>query len=163
MKKVLTIAFAALLTFGLSNTAFSQINQEGDIIAGGGLTFTTGVGTGEIGITGGGYYSITDDIRAGASLSLFFGDFSPTQFNIDGHYLFVNDDDMAIYGLAGIGYWSWSFDFGGFGSTSVSTTGINLGAGLDYELDSITLFGEAKVTTIGDLPFNLTGGVRFRF
>ena len=162
MKKLLTVLFAMLISVGLSTNTAAQVVEEGDITAGGGITFTTGVGSGEIGINAGGYYSITDEIRAGASLHLFFGDFSPTQFNIDGHYIFKNEDDLVIYALAGIGYWSWSYS-GVWGSVSASTTGLNLGGGLEYELDSITLFGEAKLTTIGDMPLSISGGVRFRF
>jgi len=158
MKKLLTVLFAMLISVGLSTNTAAQVVEEGDITAGGGITFTTGVGSGEIGINAGGYYSITDEIRAGAALHIFFGDFSPTQFNIDGHYIFKNEDDLVIYALAGIGYWSWSA-----GPFSFSTTGLNLGGGLEYELDSITLFGEAKLTTIGDMPLSISGGVRFRF
>lgn len=158
-----------LLTFifsvAITNNLHAQEVQQGDITVGGGLTLTTGVGSGgsaEIGVNAGGYYSITDEIRAGASLSLFFGDFSPTQFNIDGHYIFKNEDGLVLYALAGIGFWSWTFDLGPFGSTSVSTSGLNLGAGVEYDLGNFYLFGEPKLTTIGGTPINITGGVRFR-
>jgi len=165
MKKITTLAFALLLTAVFSSSAIAQEVQQGDITIGGGLTLTTGVGSGggaEIGVNAGGYYSITDEIRAGASLSLFFGDFSPTQFNIDGHYIFINEDGLVLYALAGIGFWSWSFDLGPFGRTSVSTSGINLGAGVEYDLGNFYLFAEPKLTTIGGTPINITGGVRFR-
>jgi len=167
MKKLSVIAFTILFAFGISGTTIAQqVVNQGDITVGGGLTFTTGVGSGgggEIGVNVNGFYSITDEIRAGAGLSLFFGDFSPTQFNIDGHYIFKNEDGLVLYGLAGIGFWSWSFDLGPFGSQSVSTSGLNLGAGVEYDLGNFYLFGEPKLTTIGGTPINITGGVRFRF
>ncbi len=142
------------------------VTQQGDIIAGGGLTLTTGVGvegSGEIGINGNGFYSITDEIRAGLGVSLFFGDFAPTQINIDAHYLFINEGGLGVYGLAGLGYWRWTFDLGGFGSISTTTSGLNLGGGVDYDLGNFLLFGEAKLNTIGGTPFNITGGIRVRF
>lgn len=164
--QILVIVLTVFLLFGTSSIGHAQniVTQQGDITVGGGLTLTTGVGTGgggEIGVNGGGYYAITDDIRAGLGVSLFFGDFAPTQINIDGHYLFKNEDNLVLYGLAGLGYWRWSFDTG-FGSFSVTTTGLNLGAGAEYVMDSFILFGEAKVNTIGGTPFNITGGVRIR-
>ncbi len=156
--------FLLLGTFSIGN-AQNLATQQGDITVGGGLTLTTGVGTGggcEIGVNAGGYYGITDAIRAGLGISLFFGDFAPTQINIDGHYLFTNADNLVLYGLAGLGYWTWSFDYG-FGSVSYTTSGLNLGGGAEYVMDSFILFGEAKLNTIGGTPFNITGGIRLRF
>ncbi len=160
MKKVLTVLFAIVISVGLSSNATAQVVQEGDITAGGGITFTTGVSgaSGEIGINVNGNYSITDEIRAGAEFVYFLGDFGFTVFNIEGHYIFKNEDDLVLYGLAGIGIWRWS----AFGFSS-STSGLNLGGGLEYELDSVTLFSEAKLSTIGGTPISLSGGVRFRF
>lgn len=165
MNKQVNFFFAFIFAIAFSTNLHAQEVQQGDITVGGGLTLTTGVGSGggaEIGVNAGGYYSITDEIRAGASLSLFFGDFSPTQFNIDGHYIFKNEDGLILYALAGIGFWSWKFDFGPFGSTSVSTSGLNLGAGVEYDMGNFYLFGEPKLTTIGGTPINITGGIRFR-
>lgn len=175
MKKVktttfLSVLFTMFLLLGIQSNSNAQtlLTQQGDITAGGGLTLTTGFGSGsggEVGININGFYAITDDIRAGLGLSLFFGDFSPTQFNIDGHYLFINEDDLGVYALAGLGIWRWSTpDLGfGFGSVSFSTSGLNLGAGVEYDMGSFLLFGEAKLTTIAGTPFNFTGGVRLRF
>lgn len=167
MKRILSISLSIIFVLFVNQSLQAQtVVEQGDITVGGGLTFTTGfgaAGSGEVGVNVNGYYSITDEIRAGASLSLFFGDFSPTQFNIDGHYLFINEEELVVYGLAGIGFWTWSFDLGPFGSTSVSTSGLNLGGGAEYDMGNFALFGEAKVSTIGGTPFNLTGGVRLRF
>jgi hypothetical protein len=175
MKKLNSTAFLSILLMlvlllGINSNTQAQtlLTQQGDITVGGGLTLTTGVGSGgggEIGINGNGFYAITNEIRAGLGLSLFFGDYSPTQINIDGHYLFINEDDLGVYALAGLGIWRWSTpDLGfGFGSVSFSTSGLNLGAGVEYDLGTFLLFGEAKLTTIAGTPFNLTGGVRFRF
>lgn len=166
MKNISKLFLTIVIFIGMSNLAAAQtVVEKGDITVGGGLTFTTGVrggGGGEIGVNANGFYSITDEIRAGAGLSLFFGDFSPTQFNIDGHYLFINEDGLVVYALAGLGFWSWSFEAFGF-STSVSTSGLNLGGGIEYDLGDFYIFGEPKLTTIGGTPINITGGLRFRF
>ncbi|MCC5939986.1 MAG: hypothetical protein JJU37_00440 [Balneolaceae bacterium] len=166
MKKLSVIAFTILFAIGISGTTVAQqsVNQ-GDISVGGGISITTGIGSGgsfEPGINVNGFYSITDEIRAGAGLSLYFGDFSPTEFNLDGHYIFKDEDGLVLYGLAGIGFFSWSFDTG-FGSVSFSTSGLNLGAGLEYDLGNMFLFAEPKINTAAGTPLNLTGGVRFRF
>ncbi len=162
----LGLILAVFFLFTPQSGANAQpVTQEGDIIVGGGLVLTTGVGElgdAEIGINGNGFYSITDEIRAGLGISLYFGDFSPTQINIEGHYLFINEDGLGVYALAGLGIWRWSFDLGQFGSASVSTSGLNLGGGVDYDLGNFLLFGEAKLSTIGGTPFIITGGIRFK-
>ncbi len=166
---LVSLCFTVLFIFATHSELNAQtlFTQQGDITAGGGLTLTTGVGSGgsgEIGINGNGFYAITDEIRAGLGISLFFGDFSPTQINIDGHYLFINENGLGVYGLAGLGYWRWTFDLGPFGGTvSTTTSGLNLGGGVEYDLGNFLLFGEAKLTTIGGTPFNITGGIRLRF
>ncbi|GEM_PF-1325871 len=174
MKNILTntclaFVFTVLLFVGTHSNVNAQtlLTQQGDITVGGGLTLTTGVGDGgggEIGVNGNGFYAITDEIRAGLGISLFFGDFSPTQINIDGHYLFINEDDLAVYGLAGLGIWRWTTpDIGfGIGSMSFSTSGLNLGGGVEYDLGNFLLFGEAKLSTITGTPINFAGGIRLR-
>lgn len=166
LKILYSFSLSILLLIGISTLSKAQVSSQGDITAGAGLTTTTGFGTagsGEIGVNVNGFFSITDEIRAGASLSLFFGDFSPTQFNIDGHYLFINEGDLGVYALAGFGFWSWSFDLGPLGSTSVSTSGLNLGGGVEYDLGSVRLFAEPKLTTIAGTPLNITAGARMSF
>ncbi len=167
MKKIkqtfAALGLGLLLVFAYTPDTHAQVVEEGDITAGGGLTLTTGAGfSGEFGISVNGFYSITDEIRAGAEFNLFFGDFAPTVFNIDGHYIFKNEDGLVLYGLAGLGYWSWSWD-GPWGSVSASTTGLNLGAGLEYDLGDFLLFAEPKLNTIGGTPLNVSGGLRMRF
>jgi hypothetical protein len=165
MKKLLSIIFSFILTFGMIQISNAQVVEQGDITVGGGLTLTTGVGSGagaEFGINANGFYSITDEIRAGAGLNLFFGDFAPTVFNIEGHYIFKNEDGLVLYGLAGLGFWSWSYS-SAWGSASVSTSGLNLGAGVEYDLGNFFLFAEPKISTIGGTPINIDGGLRFRF
>jgi hypothetical protein len=161
------LILTVLLLAGTPSELYAQnkVTQQGDITAGAGLSLTTGVGSGgsgEIGINGNGFYAITDEIRAGLGITIFFGDFAPTQINIDGHYLFKNEDNLVLYGLAGLSYWRWTFDYI-FGTITTTTTGLNLGAGVEYVMDSFILFGEAKLVTIGGTPFNITGGIRLRF
>lgn len=166
MKKLSIITVTIILLIGISELTFAQqSSNQGDISVGGGIAITTGIGSGgdfEPGINLNGFYAITDEIRAGAGISIYFGDFSPTEFNIDGHYIFKDEDGLVIYALAGLGFFSWSFDTG-FGSVSFSTSGLNLGAGLEYDLGNMFLFAEPKINTAAGTPINLAGGVRFRF
>lgn len=172
MKIIKRFTFALLLIIGTSSAVSAQalVTQEGDFTVGGSLSFGTNVGFlggSEPGITLQGYYGITDEIRAGAGFTYYLiseEGLSATEFNIDGHYIFTNEDDLVLYGLAGLSFSSVSFDTGwGNVSASGSDTGFNLGGGVEYNLGQVFIFGEPKLTVGGFDQFNLSGGVRMRF
>ncbi len=162
---------AILLSFGLlfatNATAQNLSTEEGDITVGAGLALGTNVSIDtEIGINVNGFYTITDDIRAGANFTYYLIDIdglSASEFNIDGHYMFRNEDQIVLYGLAGINIARVSVDTGFAGSVSGSSTGINLGGGVEYDVGSVLLFAEPKVSLGGFDQFNATAGVRLRF
>lgn len=164
-------SFVLLLLIATSSAVAAQelVTREGDFTAGGGFSFGTNVsytGGSESGITLQGYYGITDEIRAGAGFTFYLigeDNISASEFNIDGHYIFTNEDGLVLYGLAGLNFSRVSVDTGGFGSISVSDTGLNLGGGVEYSLGEVFLFGEPKLTVGGFDQFNLTGGIRLRF
>ncbi len=168
MRTIITFGLALFLTIAFQSTADAQVSAEGDFTVGAGIGFGSAVGGwggGEPGIGINGYYGITDDIRAGLGFIYYLvgeSDFSSTEFNIDGHYIFKNEDDLVLYGLAGISYGTYSWNTG-FGSISASTTGFNLGGGVEYDLGSIALYAEPKFTVGGFGQFNISGGARLRF
>ncbi len=197
MKKLLLIIFVASLIYGTSsitNSAYAQTEgsvQEGDIKAGIGLVFGTGIGgfggfDNDLGIRADGYYAITPVIRVGGDFTFYFPDtvtesgfgetFESTltvwELNLNGQYIFLDEDDLILYGLGGINITGInisseaSTDFGGFsGSESDSEIGLNLGGGVEYNLDFADLFAEAKLGGLGGNAnqFVLGAGLRFSF
>jgi len=166
------ITAAALLL--LPNLADAQQIQQGDLSLGAGLTYSSGVGSGNLdndfGVRVDGYYAITSKIRLGADFTYFFPkssggvDMTVWDLGLHGQYLLLDQDDLLIYGLAGIGITGMSVSFSG-GSSSESEMGLNLGSGVEYNLGFAALFGEIKLTGLGGDAdqFSINSGLRFRF
>ena len=184
MKKLLTILFVTLMFFGTSsifNSAVAQ-TEEGDIKLGVGLAFGSGVGfaglDNDLGIRVDGYYAVTPEIRAGADFTFYFPksegnvDLTVWELNFNGNYIFLDEDGLLAYGIAGINITGVTVDIpsqniGGFqvggGSSSESEFGLNLGAGLEYALDFADLFAEAKLGNLGGNADQFALGVGLRF
>jgi|AntRauTorcE11897_2_1112592.scaffolds.fasta_scaffold02283_3 opacity protein-like surface antigen len=192
MKKLLAIIFATALVLGtssISNTATAQTDsaqtegsvQEGDIKIGVGLAFGSGVGfaslDNDLGIRVDGYYAINPNIRVGADFTFYFPksegevDVTVWELNFNGNYIFLDEEGLILYGLAGINITGINVDipsttiggqtFGG--SSSESEFGLNLGGGVEYALDFADLFGEIKLGGLGGDAdqFVLGAGLRF--
>jgi len=144
------------------------VTGEGDITGSAGLSLGSNIGvlgSSEPGLTIQGYYGITDEIRAGGSFTYYLVSqegLSASEFNIDGHYLFRNEDNIVLYGLGGISFANVSVDTG-WGNVGGGSTGLNLGGGIEYHMGSFLLFGEPKVTVAGWGQFQVTAGARLRF
>lgn len=158
---ILAFLFSVILVASVQ-PAQAQVTQEGDITAGIGLSY--GLDIEEAGLTIQGFYTITDQIRAGAGYTYYFmdNDVSAGELNIDGHYLFKNEDGLILYGLAGLSFARTSVKVMG-SKFSSSDTGVNLGAGVEYDLGAVYLFGEPKFTLGGFEQLQVTAGVRLRF
>lgn len=175
MKKLLStfcLILGLILTTGMNGYA-----QQGNISLGGGLMYGSGAGgnlssiNNDLGLMVDGYYTITDKIRAGAGFGYFFpkseggGDFTVTEFNINGHYIFLDDVSFNVYGLAGINITSFKFDVEAAGfsaSTSASETGLNIGIGGEYGMGFGNLFGELKYAGLGGQADELVLGAGIR-
>lgn len=169
-----------LLIVLLMATVSTSYAQSGDIDLGVGLLFGSGV-TGidpvdnDLGIKVDGVYTINEDFRAVAGFGFYFpheeGGFKQTiwELNFNGNYLFTSEDDLNFYGLAGINITGISFDqeqqnFNGmtFGGSSSSTEfGLNVGAGVEYDLDFAGLFGELKYVLSDADQLAIGAGLRF--
>ncbi|MDX1592318.1 MAG: outer membrane beta-barrel protein [Balneolaceae bacterium] len=177
MKKIILVAITTALVLmfsGMTDQAFAQ-TEKGDIKLGAGLVFGSGVGFGDLdndlGIRVDGSYMFTEDIRGAADFTFFFpkseggGKVTVWELNFNGHYLFVNDEDANVYGLAGLNVTGISVEsdseFGSF-SSSDSEIGLNIGAGGEYDLDFAWLFGEVKFGGIGHDAdqFSVAAGLR---
>lgn len=179
------IIYSIVLLLGLSmmfGAAAHAQTEEGDIKLGVGLVFGSGVGFGgfdgssldnDLGIRVDGYYAITEVIRAGGDFTYYFpksdGPVSTNvwELNLNGHYIFMEEDELILYGLAGINITGLSVDyddnefFGG--SYSDSEFGLNLGGGVEYDLDFADLFAEAKIGNLGGNANQFVLGVGLRF
>lgn len=172
MKKLLS---TACLIIGLiATTGINGFAQQGNISVGGGVMYGSGAAQGssslnnDIGLIVDGHYAITDNIRAGAGFGYFFpksegnGEFTVTEFNINGHYLFLNELSYNVYGLAGVNITSFKAESNGF-SASTSETGLNIGIGGEYGIGFGNLFGELKYAGLGGNADELVLGAGVRF
>lgn len=178
MKKLLTISLTTLFLFfatAFQNEASAQV-EEGDFKLGAGLAFGTGVGfwgnDNDLGLRADGYYAFTDVIRGGGDFTFYFpkddngATFTVWELNINGHYLFVNDGELTLYGLGGINVTGLNFSYDdtwGSASGSDEEFGINLGGGLEYALDFADFFAEAKLGGLGGNANQFVIGAGLRF
>ncbi len=161
--KQISLAILVLLTF--QTISFAQETESNNqILIGAGLVFGSGALDdggdldNDLGLKVDGYYSINENLRAGASFTFYLpktedsfgGELTATviEFDVNGQYIFLHQDDLTAYGLAGLNFTSVSVDFEG-ASDSESETGLNLGVGGEYALDFGKLFSELKLAGIG--------------
>lgn len=153
--------------------------QEGDLKLGGGLVYGSGLentggdflGAGafstDLGIRADGYYAITPQIRLGGDITYYFPDsnfgisLSAWELNLNSHYIFQDENELILYGLGGINITRWKIGNGS--SISDTELGLNLGGGVEYDLDFADLFGEVKLGGLGSnlSQFTLSAGLRF--
>lgn len=92
-------------------------------------------------------------------------------FEVNGNvnYYFVDQDNIGVYGIAGLNYSSVKvnydgedFGFGGDFSGSDGRFGLNLGGGANFDIGgSITPFAELKYVIIDGGQLVIGGGVKF--
>ena len=176
MKKFLV---TALIIMSISASA-----QKDEKAAGINLSYGTEHKALGIGIKG--QYGITDAIRAEASFDYFLkkDGLSMWDVNLNAHYLFSLTDKLKVYPLAGLTFTNWKFDnafeieidpeyaqyldeddYYSSASGSESKFGVNLGAGLQYDLtDKLSLNVEAKYQLISDFDQMMFGvGIAYKF
>lgn len=157
MKSILTTITLSIFLIGFANNAAAQ-----KFGFGAGVAYGTDIE--EIGIQAGVLYSITNEIRSGVDVVYYMTDSNLTwiEINANGHYGFVNTDDLFIYGLAGVNYVTTKVEVAGFSATGTDT-GVNLGAGLDYSFGAVGIYTEVKYALTGNGQVVASGGVRFFF
>lgn len=178
MKKLLILSIAFIFSLFLFNQSNAQTAETDDdveiqnIKLGVGLAFGSGVGSGsldnDLGLRVDGYYPVDPQIRVGGDFTFYFPkseggvDFTVWELNFNGNYIFLEEDGLTLYGLAGINITGLSASFDG-DSSSDTEIGLNLGGGAEYPLDFADLFGEIKFGGIGGDAdqFVLGAGLRF--
>jgi len=170
MKKLLTVG---ILIIGLTFVSYLNLHAQngedntGDILLGGGFAYGSEVEA--FGIEGGGVYVINPQFRGAADIKYYFtddddfgGDFTWFEFNANGHYIFVTEEELIAYALAGLNFASFSFDVPGLGEVSETEVGLNIGAGLEYALNFAVLYAELKYALSSADQLVLSAGLRFR-
>ncbi|MGM0589819.1 MAG: outer membrane beta-barrel protein [Bacteroidota bacterium] len=158
MKKyLLTSAIVLGLMASMNSTSFAQ--NDSDFQIGGGLIYGTEVEA--LGIQAGAKYGFTNEISATADFAIYFpDDYDWWTINVNGHYHFINEDRMKVYGLAGLNYATIEVGFLGT-STSDSEVGLNIGGGAEFALGFVDLYTEAKYI-LGDADqLAISAGLRF--
>ncbi|MCC5941916.1 MAG: outer membrane beta-barrel protein [Balneolaceae bacterium] len=121
MSKLLKFIFITILTLMVFFDAQAEVqpidSEKTGFSLGGGLFY--GFEAERAGIRLDALYSINEDIRIGVDLGFYFPEnrefdkVKRFEFNVNGHYLFVNNEDFTLYGLAGINYFRFSAEFTG--------------------------------------------------
>ena len=156
--KALRYSLFLLLFAGFGLTAQAQLS------VGGGLAFN--LEAEELGINVRGMYDINGTWRGQAGYTFYLtgegADFS--EINLNANYVFSdNGDGTKFYALAGLNFFTVSFDLFGLDG-SATETGFNLGAGANIGLsDNLSLFGEAKYILSDFDGLGLFAGVWYHF
>ncbi len=169
-----------MLIMGLS-IPFSATAQKqaGDIELGVGAAFGPEVGqNGSLAVSISGYYSTSDNIRAGVDFQYYFMDEytvdgrlhsqpSTYEYNINVHYFPVNRDRLRFYTLLGFQYSSFTYHLEEHQRITTSQrdvgAGFNVGGGVEYALESILFFAEPKYTISGLEQLSISAGGRIYF
>lgn len=159
MKRTIKLAF---LLFGII-FLYSTSTHAQDYKLGGGLAYGSEVEA--IGIQFGGVYLFNEEISGAADFTVFFPDnYDWWELNINAHYGFYAEDDISVYGLAGLNYATIEVDLGPpFGSNSDSELGLNLGGGAEFGLDFADLYTELKYVLSDADQLVISAGLRFPF
>ncbi len=162
MKKILTLVCAMMMGFGFAN---AQVHQGETAV---GVNLVYGSEIENLGVGARFQYGVLDQLRAEVGFNYFFekNHMSWWDVNINAHYLLgLWNDKLFIYPLAGINYTMVDFkgELNNLGEEN--HVGLNLGAGVEYELDEH--FGvnfEYRHTIIRKVDQGVFGlGINYKF
>ena len=132
MKKILTIVCLLMLGMGVGS---AQVHQ-GETAAGVNLVYGSRIES--MGIGARFQYGVTDQLRAEVGFNHFFehNHLSCWDVNINAHYLIgLANDKLYIYPLAGLNYTMFDYKADDNPKGEENHVGLNLGAGIEYELN----------------------------
>ncbi len=140
------------------------------------LQLEAGIGYGSVvealGIKGGAVYQINEQFRASADGIYYLPgedsngvEFNWLEFNINGHYLFVNQQSRKFYLLSGLNFSTLFSDNSNIrlpGGDAINTVyvGLNIGTGAEFSLGSVNAFVEGKYALSSAHQLVLTSGLR---
>lgn len=162
MKKILTLVCVMMLGMGIGQ---AQVRQ-GETAAG--LNLVYGSEIENLGIGARFQYGVLDQLRAEVGFNYFFekNHLSWWDVNINAHYLVgLWNKQLYIYPLAGVNYTMVDFKGDLDGKGEENHIGLNLGAGIEYELNEH--FGvnfEYRHTIIRKVDQGVFGlGINYKF
>lgn len=169
MKKHILLFFLISLTIGIGSACVAQDAEREFLL-------DVGIGYGnEIdapGIKGGGVYQINEMFRGTADVFYFLSgedsngvEFNWLEFNLNGHYLFLNQKKVNSYLLSGLNFAKLSSDADNIRLPSGDSTdkvyvGVNIGAGVEFSLGSMKVFIEGKYALSSAHQLVMSGGLR---
>lgn len=155
MKKLLLIFIAAA---GLSLSSLSA-QSTGTFAVGAHLGFGSEIES--IGIGAHAQFNVMEFVRVAPSFTVFPGKADMWMIAADGHYLLPISYNFLFYPIAGVNVSGWKFE----GYSSKSRLGLDLGAGLQYEVSfNIITNLEYRYQAISDYSQSLiTAGIAYRF
>ncbi len=167
INKIRILLIAAILA-ALSHTVSAQ-QTSGDVAAGFGIAYGFNIATdGELGLDLNAYYAITDGLRLGVDFIYYmlndpqFQDPRFFEVNVNTSYHFFNREVLRMYVLLGMHYASFRYDrpvISPDSEESDSEYGLNIGAGIEFDYETIIIFIEPKLTIDGfDQPSITVGG-----
>ena len=142
-----------------------QFSSNAQLSLGAGLGYGTDIE--ELAIRARGVYAISGPWRAAADFDFYLDgekNISFWEFNVNGHYLFLNNEKLRAYALPGLKFYHVKIDYDsnlpGFTNVSNTDTGVNLGAGLEVPLGPVDFFGEAKFSLAGSEQLFIAAGIQ---
>ena len=132
MKKILTLVCMMMLGMGFVQ---AQVHQ-GETAAGVNLVYGTEIES--LGLGARFQYGIMDQLRAEVGFNGFFehNHTSWWDVNLNAHYLLgLWNEQLYFYPLAGLNYTMTKVSVPGVGSDEENHIGLNVGAGLEYEIN----------------------------
>jgi hypothetical protein len=143
--------------------------QENETKIGVGLIYGSEIES--LGIRADGYHRVNEDFRVGGALGYFFptdvtgGEITWFEIDLNGNYIFYEEEEWTIYGLAGLNILIATIDPDVGDSDTNSEIGLNIGGGLEYLVNFGAVFGELKFAGLGGDADQLVlgGGIRFAF
>lgn len=162
MKKILTLVCAMVLGLGFAQ---GQVHQ-GQTAVGANLVYGSEIES--LGLGARFQYGILDQLRAEVGFNGFFehNHTSWWDVNLNAHYLVnLRNEQLYIYPLAGVNYTMTKVKLPGESSDEENHVGLNLGAGIEYELtEHFGVNFEYRHTIIRKVDQGVFGlGVNYKF
>lgn len=163
MKKILLIAMIVLAGTWFSADVNAQVNNR--------VGFMLAAASGDIDMVGLGVvgeFAALEKLTIAPQVIFYFpeergnADVKFFELNVNANYYFYNQDILEFYGLAGLNYSRIKVDYDGGGDATDGEMGLNLGAGLNFEIGKKFIpFTELRLT-IGEYDqFVFNAGLKF--
>lgn len=158
MKKLILLAVVVLAVLFVNTASQAQTNRVGFVIALASGDFD------ETGIGAVGEFKVMDKGTISPQLIFYFPGNDITLFELNGNfnYYFYDQDVIEFYGLGGLNFTRASYDGPGDNDSSNTELGLNLGAGINFDIGKkFAPFAELRLT-IGEYDQLVLGlGMKF--